>query len=369
MTFFDRLFTKTPKAIAAEKPAQVFNFESNPAPENITAKHVTTPDNIRLRCVTAKSSHTPNLGTIILLHGRNESSEKYFETMRDFNARGFDVLTFDWRGQGDSERLLKDRMRGYVRKFSDYLIDLGTVIEQIVLPDCRGPFFIVAHSTGALVALTAVPQLKNRVDRMVLLAPYLGMRDQKLSTEAAGWAGRIMTWMGLGKVYMVGGPRPKTTRPFKNNLVTSDPQRYERNSALFEKYRHLALGGPTARWVAQSVTAMNVIQKRLKNPEKAVRMPILMVIAGADRIVSNMAIEDVARQLPGASTLRIENAAHELLQEQDRYREQVLSAIYAFIPGTKGYEWVAEKYAARDEIIGSKKSHKKLNRKKPSRAA
>ena len=76
-------------------------------------------------------------GTIVLLHGRNEAIEKYFETIRDLTAMGFWVATFDWRGQGGSERLLSDPLKGYVRRFSDYELDLERFMEHVVLPDTR----------------------------------------------------------------------------------------------------------------------------------------------------------------------------------------------------------------------------------------
>lgn len=76
---------------------------------------------------------------MVLLQGRNEFIEKYFETMTDLTARGFTVVTFDWRGQGGSHRLLKDRQRGYVRSFEDYSDDLDLILDQIALPTVPRP--------------------------------------------------------------------------------------------------------------------------------------------------------------------------------------------------------------------------------------
>ena len=47
-------------------------------------------------------------------------------------------------------------MRGHVDSFYDYAADLDQFFEEVVLPDCRGPYYILAHSTGSLVALLAV---------------------------------------------------------------------------------------------------------------------------------------------------------------------------------------------------------------------
>ena len=63
-------------------------------------------------------------------------------------------------------------------------------------------------------------------------------------------------------------------------------------------------------------------------------MPTLIVAAGADRVVSTKAVEAYARKLRVGSLLMIDGAEHELLQEKDIYREQLLAAFDAFIPGT-----------------------------------
>ena len=85
---------------------------------------------------------------MVVLQGRAEFIEKYFETVRDLRARGFAVATFDWRGQGLSDRALSDRHKGYVRNFSNYITDLEAMMEQVVMPDCPPPFFALAHSMG-----------------------------------------------------------------------------------------------------------------------------------------------------------------------------------------------------------------------------
>lgn len=80
---------------------------------------------VRLRYAVFRSSAAKIKGTIVLVHGRNESIEKYFETIRDLNESGFWVATYDFRGQGGSERLLKKNPRkGHVGRFDHYVRDL-----------------------------------------------------------------------------------------------------------------------------------------------------------------------------------------------------------------------------------------------------
>ena len=50
--------------------------------------------------------------------------------------------------------------------------------------------------------------------------------------------------------------------------------------------------------------------------------------------VSTAAIEEFAYHLRAGSHLVIAGSKHEILQEQDRYRQQFWAAFDAFIPGT-----------------------------------
>ncbi|RUW25580.1 alpha/beta hydrolase, partial [Mesorhizobium sp. M1A.F.Ca.IN.020.06.1.1] len=64
------------------------------------------------------------------------------------------------------------------------------------------------------------------------------------------------------------------------------------------------------------------------------QVPTLIVGAGADQVVSTKAVESYARRLRVGSLLMIDGAHHEILQERDVFREQLLAAFDAFVPGT-----------------------------------
>lgn len=312
--------------------ADLFETEGNPAPEGIAADYLELPDGKRMRYALLAAAGRPLQGTVIILHGRNECIEKYFETMRNLSERGFGSATFDWIGQGGSDRLLQDPMRGHVTSFDRYVSDLDVFFESVVLPDCRGPFYILGHSTGSLAALLASPGLTNRVRRMVLCAPLLGLTDQPLGQTQIKLLSGFLTTIGLGSIYMSGGPRPRETMPFEGNKLTGDPVRYRRNSILYEQHRELALGGPTARWVYASCVA----GERVLHPDfKAkIQVPTLIVAAGADRIVSNQIIERFIVGMRSTALVTVDGARHEILQESDVYRQQFWAAFDAFVPGS-----------------------------------
>ena len=312
---------------------ELANPPYNPAPQGTISGSVETEDGLQIRYGLWKSSSYPVKGTVLLLHGRAEYVEKLYETVADIRANGFDVLSFDWRGQGGSSRLLKDPRRGYVDDFDHYLFDLDAIMKEVALPECKAPFYILAHSTGALVALLAAPDFSNRIRRMVLSSPLLGLGQTPTSQSTARFLSGFLCSVGLGQIYMAGGATPDENRPFANNRLTSDTRRFDRNLKFVEEHRHLSIGGPTAAWVFAAIHAMN----RVLDPDfhSRITIPTLLVSAGNDEVVSNAEIEDLGRRLRSGSTLTIDGARHELLQEKDRYREQLLAAFYAFVPGTE----------------------------------
>ncbi|BCH23053.1 lysophospholipase [Mesorhizobium sp. L-8-3] len=308
-----------------------FEIPGNPAPDDARAGFLTARDGRKIRYALFDTRVRPLKGTVILLAGRNECIEKYFETIGDLAARGFAVATLDWRGQGASDRLLRNPAKGYVEDFQDYVLDLEQFFAEIVLPDCRGPFSVLGHSTGGLVALLASPAMINRIQRMVLCVPLLALAGFPLPMTSVRRVSAFLYSLGLGTIYLGRGPRPRETPPFEGNVLTSDPARYRRNALIYETHPGLAVGGPTVAWIHAACRA----SERVQQPEFLARMriPILLIAAGADAVVSTPAIEAYARRLKTASVLTIDGARHEILQEADFFREQLLAAFDAFVPG------------------------------------
>src|SRR5271169_7067167 len=103
------------------------SISANPVPEDVVTGTLKTPDGVSLRF--ARWAPPPGRkGTVCLFQGRAEFIEKYFETVRDLRARGFAVATLDWRGQGLSDRALRNSRKGHVTDFSRYDVDLDTFI-------------------------------------------------------------------------------------------------------------------------------------------------------------------------------------------------------------------------------------------------
>ncbi len=185
----------------------------------------------------------------MLLGGRTEFIEKYYETIGDLLARDLAVATMDWRGQGGSERQLRDPYKGHIDDFSLYERDF-VVFRREVLAHCPRPWIGLCHSMGAAILLRIAHEGRCPFDRLVLTAPMIGLYGLA-EPRYARWLAEALDGAGLGGAYAPGGGgrRPYSLRPFESNVLTSDPARYARMGAMLRAHPALGLGGPTVGWV------------------------------------------------------------------------------------------------------------------------
>lgn len=276
---------------------------------------------------------TGGYGTVCVFTGRADFIEKYFETIEDLRRRGFDVAIMDWRGQGRSARLLGNPRKGHITSFDQYHGDLVHFMREVVLPDCRPPYFALAHSMGGAVLLHAAARRQPWFRRMVLSAPMLRLAGRRLSTRSIRRLSEIACYAGLDGLYVPGKRRlDHAAMPFSGNVLTSDQSRFTRNQRILKVAPELGVGAPTIGWIHAATQAMET----LTHPEFAgyVRTPVLMAAAGKDALVSSRTIEQVGARLRGGGTINIDGARHELLMERDRFRELFWAAFDAFVPGS-----------------------------------
>lgn len=302
----------------------------NPVPPGAEVGELVTRDKIRLRYARwDRHTGVPLRGTVTLVHGRAEFIEKYFEVVEELRSRGFVVATFDWRGQGGSQRLTRNPRKGHVRRFEHYERDLATFIREILLPDCPAPHYALGHSMGGAVLLLHARKTTNVFDRMVLSAPMIGLHPATLPGAIGRTILGIARYAGFGRSYIPGGgDTAVNTQPFDRNPVTTDRRRYDRTEAVVRAAPELALGAPTIGWAHTALATMDRFRHSRFGAQ--VHVPVLMVAAGAESIVCNASIERLSLRLRAGGQVVVPGSRHELLMERDIYREQFWGAFDAF---------------------------------------
>lgn len=310
--------------------AALFHHPDYPVPGHGKVWRATTRDGASLRFASWHPTVRPAHGTVVVVQGRAEFIERYSETVAELRRRGFHVLTFDWRGQGGSQRFVGRGRKGHVGQLKHYEADIDLAMAEM-REKFPPPYFVLAHSMGGALCLDAARRGALPVSRLVALAPMLALTLLGRPAAASRLAS-LLYWLGFGRSFVPGGGDTAiATKPFEGNRLTSDPARYARNAALSAAARDLSIGDPTIGWVRAAFQLM----ARLSAPAAAldVKVPTLIIAAGQDPVVSTPAIERFAARLKTGQALVLPTARHEILMESDAIRASFWAAFDAFIPG------------------------------------
>ena len=274
----------------------------------------------------------------LLLQGLTEYLEKYQETADELVARGFLVVSMDWRSQGASERRQSENRAGHVRSFDEYDSDMAAATIQVEAMQKeraeRGlaplPVIVLAHSMGAHILLRFLHEHPRRFLAAVMTAPMLGIKTQKYSPEYTRWVTFLLNLrQPSSRLIFTVEDRDPLNVPFEENVVTSDRDRYERNRAFLKEQRFLRIFGPTFGWLG---AAFQSIDKMTRSGfADAITLPLLIIGAGRDRLVINQATRDFVKRLPNASYVEIEESEHEILMENDSIRARFWAEFDAFV--------------------------------------
>ena len=300
-----------------------------PVPDGARTRIVEAADGVSLRAA-AFPARGRSRGTVLLLQGRGDQIEKYFEAVDDLRARGFGVLSFDWRGQGGSQRLLPDPRKSHVDDFRAYRRDLSVMLR--IARSQPGPLVAVAHSMGAAVLLDALSEAPDLVDAAAVTAPMIALSPALKPPFAEGLCSALAA-AGLGCSYIPGRTRQASVGGdyIGDNILTSDLARFMRWSGIIGAAPRPGLGKPTIGWLDAAFRVM----KRLQARDCAARIatPLLVCAGTADRVTATPAAERFAAGLPRGAFLPVAEGRHEIMMERDPLRGQFFAGFDALVAG------------------------------------
>lgn len=317
--------------MVVRSPAPIVKIPENPTPKGVDAFWIEAGDGTRLRALTwtpeAAGIAHPR-GTVFVFNGRTEFAEKYFEVIGELIARDFAVATLDWRGQGLSDRALPDPRKGYVGDFNEFDGDLASFMGKVA-PDFPRPWIALAHSMGGNILTRGAHDHPEWFSALVLSAPMLGLRLGRAMGMIRMLA-FVATRLGFGDRYVPGGnAKAAHELPFEETVLTHDARRYAIYQALTRKEPKLGLGSATFGWLAASFRSIERIMTQAWLG--AIKLPVLISVAGHDQLIERSSLEAAAKMLPDAQLVAVEGADHEVLIETDDLRAQFWRAFDAFV--------------------------------------
>ncbi|UQA91924.1 alpha/beta fold hydrolase [Streptomyces halobius] len=243
--------------------------------------------------VSGTFAHAEAPPTVVLLHGMviDSLASHYLTLAPAFAAAGFDVIMYDMRGHGHSER----PPSGYL--LQDFVEDLDALLDRLAV---AGPVHLVGYSYGGTVAFSYAAHRPDRVASVSLL-------ESEPATEA--WARKTAESLHRGVVELA-----------RESLYPELAEKYSahvsRRVKSFARLLHsctLAEEMPTSRVLAEAEI-------------RSVRCPVLAVYGSE----SELAPQEpwLTSLLPNCRTAKIPDQEHWILIGAT---QQVIDLVTAWI--------------------------------------
>lgn len=254
----------------------------------------TAADGARLALRRAKPAGRSR-GALVLLHGFGDHGGRYADVAAWFVERGLGVYALDQRGHGRSPG-----KRGHVSRFAQFLSDVAA-LRKLVALEAGGPQVLLGHSFGGTVALRYLETEPEGLAGAIVSSPFLEVAmavpawKRWMARALEGVLPALPVATGLDLAHL-------STDPAVGQAARSDP--------LYHRVM-------TPRAYREVLAAQAAVVAEGRH----IRAPLLLLLAGDDRIVSRPASEAFARSLTGDVTVKVyEGFYHEIFNEPHRAR-------------------------------------------------
>lgn len=297
-------------------------------PDGSTITTWTAPDGWQLRRFDWPAASAVPRGSILFQAGRGDLFEKYLETFHHWHAQGWAISSFDWRGQGKSGRLSDDPHVGDIDRFETYLADFDAFWKTWA-PAAPQPHVLVGHSMGGHLLGRVLEAGLATPAAAVLVAPMMGVHAP-ISAGFGEWLANTMMRLGNPQRRAWKGNERPATMGSRQSLLTHDDDRYADEPAWWDKDPGLQLGPPSWRWVVRAFESTRALRSSVRLRD--MKVPVLMLVADADKLVRPQDALAVAAAMPDCRVVRFgTESAHEILREVDAVRDRALGAIDSFL--------------------------------------
>ena len=293
----------------------------------------TMPDGAEIRALILP--HRMARANLLVLNGRADFLEKWADAYAILHAAGFGIASWDWRGQGLSTRTCQTGA-GHIDSFDQWLDDFDALASFALQSLPAAPWLAVGHSMGAhlLLRWLADPArgahaMRENLRGAALISPFFGLGMSWPLRVAVLQQARREVARGNGAAFAWGqkpyGPMQKAAT--RMLLLTASRERFDDEHRWLASNPDLAIGGVSWGWLAAFARSEATLESR---PLETLDLPLLMLLASREQLVSLPAARRIASRLPNCEAHSIPSAAHELLREADPPRQSTLSHITKF---------------------------------------
>jgi lysophospholipase len=183
---------------------------------------------------------------------------------------------------------------------------------------------------GGHLALRTVAEGAALPDALVLSAPMLGFLPDWLPAPFKRTFAAVQCRLGdPRRPAWKWSEKPGEVPEGRERLLTHDADRYADELWWRRERPELAMGTGSWGWIRAALASMASLARR--GALEAIDIPVLLLSASGDALVSAPAIARAAARLPkGELVVFGPEARHEILRESDEVRDKALAAIDNF---------------------------------------
>lgn len=266
-------------------------------------------------------------GCIVMLHGYCGFWGKFHEVAHFFWQAGFDIFFLEQRGHGYSGRQIDDKDMVHVIDYADYIADVKTFMDKIVIPSAgKIPKIIYAHSMGGAIAALFLEEHPEYFDAAVLSSPMFSIKTGSTPSIAVKLLCAKIRLLNQENLPFPGGKRFDGIPSFETSSARSEKRyNYIFNQRLRDEHYHTYM--MSNGWGAASFKAT----ARLLRRASKVKTPVLLLTAGNDALVNMSGHEKFAKRASNVQHINYEDSKHEIYNDVDEVREKYFNDIFTFI--------------------------------------
>lgn len=277
--------------------------------DSIRRRQIWTDDGIRLSLQYQGSDRAP---CVVLAHGFGQTQHAWTETGRRLAAAGWQAVTYDARGHGES-----DRAPGGRYQFENFIEDFRRVCDS--LPN---PPVVIGASMGGLTALLGHSE-----------RPGVPLEGMVLVDIAPRWDEQGVTAM---LDFMRQNPDGFEDLEDAREAIRSFlPHR--RHGGTTEGLKRNLRQGDDGRWYWHWDPAMLALaeqsqnlQSRLKSAARRIKAPVLLVSGGLSEMIGKEHVDEFLKLAPHAEHRQVADASHMVAGDAN---DRFFSAISPFLSG------------------------------------
>ncbi len=216
----------------------------------------------------------PRRGAVLALHGFSACGQQFYQLAPALAAQGFDVLVPMLPGHGLVKKADGSENLSAVPRARDWAASYGGLAETMnnIMRQSPGERVIIGYSLGGTLAINAAHRKPELYDRMLLIAPLVAIKGGAFVEGLANFLGRVP------------GIRNWNVKPA--GLQADCAAWSEAGRAGFCDYR------------LEHIPALVQLERQNRDwrSSRPLSLPIQVILADEDVIVSNAAIEDLVQQ-------------------------------------------------------------------------